>query len=133
MGFRCEGEIRRVSQKIEPIKRIQKGTTQNMVQTRAQKALQAQKILHWRKEEEQYRQRLRAYVHAPPTKSADDATTILLGAPPNERLSFSDLASQLWGIHIERLLTQVQEGTIDQEDLTDAEYKACYIAMTQGI
>ena len=119
VGFRCAGEISRVSQKIEPIKRIQKGTTQNMVQTRAQKALQAQEAT--------------ANVHAPPTKSADDGTTILLGAPPNERLSFSDLASQLWGIHIERLLTQVQEGTIDQEDLTDAEYKACYIAMTQGI
>ena len=128
MGFRCAGEISRVSQKIEPIKRIQKGTTQNMVQTRAQNALQAQKAtqpINWPAST--------ANVHAPQTKSADDGTTILLGAPPNERLSFSDLASQLWGIHIERLLTQVQEGTIDQEDLTDAEYKACYIAMTQGI
>tara|TARA_B100001250_G_C19674272_1_gene732912 strand:+ start:554 stop:853 length:300 start_codon:yes stop_codon:yes gene_type:complete len=63
---------------------------------------------------------------------AEDNTTILLGAPPAQRLSFSDLASQLWGIHINRLLTQVQEGAIDQEDLTEAEYKACYVAMTQG-
>ncbi len=63
---------------------------------------------------------------------AEDNTTILLGAPPAQRLSFPDLASQLWGIHIDRLLTQVQEGTIDQEDLTEAEFKACYVAMTQG-
>ena len=63
---------------------------------------------------------------------AEDNTTILLGAPPAQRLSFSDLASQLWGIHIDRLLTQVQEGAIDQEDLTEAEFKACYVAMTQG-
>ena len=67
-----------------------------------------------------------------PDLDAEDNTTILLGAPPAQRLSFPDLASQLWGIHIDRLLTQVQEGTIDQEDLTEAEFKACYVAMTQG-
>jgi len=103
---------------------VQNGTTQNMVQTRSQtKTTQQNTKVAW------------------PTPTATitgadhdaaDSTTILLGAPPAQRLSFSDLASQLWGIHIERLLTQVQEGTIDQEDLTDAEYKACYVAMTQG-